>query len=95
MPTNTEVFYQQRQISGGMSWGDEIKEFEQAARRAPLGDAEAYGCTVHMVEEDSDDLDDVVDDLVEAIVIESTEDESDEDESDEDKSDEDEDDIYV
>ena len=84
------------EFTEGLSWSDELKEFEQAARRAPLGDAEAYGRTVDMVEEDSDDLD-VLEDLVLEAIESSKESDGDgegygEGEGDED---EDEDDIYV
>jgi hypothetical protein len=30
----------------GMRWKDELMEFEVAARMEPLGDAEAYGCSL-------------------------------------------------
>ena len=69
----------------GLSWSDEMKEFEKAARRAPFGDAEAYGRTIDTVEEDSDELEDILDDLVKVTV--GVEDKGDEGES--------EDDIYV
>ena len=48
----------------GLSWEDELKEFEKEARMAPFGEAEAYGRTIDMVGEDSDDMDDVLNDLV-------------------------------
>jgi predicted nucleic acid-binding Zn-ribbon protein len=47
----------------GMSWSDELKEFELAARTAPLGDAEAYGRSLEEAEEESDELEDELDDL--------------------------------
>lgn len=80
------------EFTEGLSWSDEMREFEQAARRAPLGDAEAYGRTIDIVEEDSDDLDDVVEDLV-LKAIESTEDESEDGDGDGDEEDEEE--IYA
>jgi hypothetical protein len=75
------------EFTEGLSWSDEMKEFEKAARRAPLGDAEAYGRTIDTVEEDSDELEDLLDDLVKVTV--GIEDEHGEGEGD------DEDDIYV
>jgi hypothetical protein len=81
----------------GMSWSEELREFELLARTAPLGDAEAYG---RSLEENDDDSDNLSDDLDESVVnlevlgeqftteLESTED-GEEDE------DEDEDDIYL
>jgi hypothetical protein len=48
----------------GFSWEDEMKEFEEAARMAPFGEAEAYGRTIDMVREDSDDMEDVLNDMV-------------------------------
>jgi hypothetical protein len=48
----------------GMRWSDELKEFEFAARVAPLGDAEAYGHSLDNIgDEDPDDYDDMLDDL--------------------------------
>lgn len=48
----------------GLSWEDELKEFEKAARMAPFGEVEAYGRTVGIAGEDSDDMDDVLNDLL-------------------------------
>jgi hypothetical protein len=42
----------------GMSWKDELTEFELAARTAPLGDAEAYKRSLEDPETESDDLED-------------------------------------
>lgn len=47
----------------GMNWKDELKEFEFAARTEPLGDAEAYGRSLEDPKEDSDDLEDLLDDV--------------------------------
>jgi hypothetical protein len=44
----------------GMAWGDELKEFEAVARTAPIGEAEAFGCSLGVAEEDSDDDNDIV-----------------------------------
>ena len=30
----------------GMCWAEELTEFEFAARMEPVGDAEAYGCSL-------------------------------------------------
>lgn len=63
----------------GLSWEDELKEIEKEARIAPFGEAEAYARTIDMVREDSDEMDDVVNDMVKE--SESTN-ETDEDEED-------------
>ena len=47
----------------GMSWDEELKEFELNARIAPPGDAEAYGRSLEEPGIDSDDLMDEVDGL--------------------------------
>ncbi|KAF8814040.1 hypothetical protein BYT27DRAFT_7083026, partial [Phlegmacium glaucopus] len=47
----------------GMSWSEELKEFELYAQTAPLGDAEAYGRSLEEPEGDSDDLMDALDGL--------------------------------
>jgi hypothetical protein len=47
----------------GMNWKDELKFFEFAARTEPLGDAEAYGRSLEDPDEDSDDLEDLLDDV--------------------------------
>jgi len=70
----------------GMSWSDELNEFEMAARTAPIGDAEAYGRSLEDKEEDLDELEDMIKDLREALEEEVAEDKEDED---------DEDDFYV
>jgi hypothetical protein len=46
----------------GLNWKDELKFFEYASRTEPLGDAEAYGRSLGDPHEDSDDLEDMVDD---------------------------------
>ena len=56
----------------GLSWEDELKEFEKEARMAPFGKAEAYGRTIDMVGEDSDEMDDVLNDSVKESEVEST-----------------------
>jgi hAT family C-terminal dimerisation region len=48
----------------GLSWSDELKEFEAAARTAPLGDPDAYGRNLDVDHEDSDDMDEVLDDII-------------------------------
>ena len=47
----------------GMSWSEELKEFELVAWTAPRGDAEAYGHSLEEPEDKSDDLKDAWDDL--------------------------------
>ena len=75
----------------GMSWSEELEEFEMIAWTAPLGDAEAYGRSLEEDQGDSDDLMDVLDDLEvlgEQLIIELEVNENGEEEE------EDEDDIY-
>ena len=47
----------------GMGWDEELKEFELAAQTAPLGDAEAYGHSLEIPDEDSDELEELLDSL--------------------------------
>jgi hypothetical protein len=48
----------------GMLWTDELKNFEYAARVAPLGDDDAYGRSLDIIdEEDHNDLEDILNDL--------------------------------
>jgi hAT family C-terminal dimerisation region len=47
----------------GMRWTDELTEFEFAARTEPVGDAEAYGCSLGEPEMDLDVIDEDLDDL--------------------------------
>ena len=63
----------------GMSWSDELNEFELAARTAPIGDAEAYGRSLENKEEDLDELEDMIKDLSEALEEEVAEDKDDDD----------------
>ena len=50
-----------------MSWSDELKEFEHAARTAPSGDPEAYGCSLEETQEESGALEDAPDELSEEL----------------------------
>jgi hypothetical protein len=47
----------------GMRWTDELTEFEFAARTEPVGDAEAYGCSLGEPEMDLDGIDEDLEDL--------------------------------
>ena len=47
----------------GMAWKDELNFFEFAARTEPLGDAEAYGRSLEGPGEDSDEVEDMLDDV--------------------------------
>jgi len=74
----------------GMSWVEELTEFELRARVAPIGEAEAYGRSLEEPEEDSDDLMDALDELrndlkaLDEELMEELEDESEDLEDDED-----------
>jgi hypothetical protein len=78
-----------------MSWKDELKEFELAARTAPPSDPEAYGRSLEDPGEDSDDLKDAIDEVEKNLKVlegelvknweDNTEDEDDEDDEDEDE----------
>jgi hypothetical protein len=79
----------------GMSWNDELIEFEHVARTAPLGDPEAYGHSLEEPEEgESDYLEDgVVDEpreMLEEVPMDQVEGRDDDDDDDDDN-----DDIYV
>jgi hypothetical protein len=50
-------------FTDGMSWSEELKEFEMLARIAPVGDADAYGRSLEESEDDSDILMETVGDL--------------------------------
>ena len=60
-----------------MWWKDELIEFEFAARLEPLGDAEAYGCSLKedegpdAVEDELEDLEEDLDMLEEQLVDEN------------------------
>jgi len=79
----------------GMSWKDELKEFELAARTVPPSDPEAYGRSLEDPGEDSDDLKDAIDEVEKDMKVlegelvknwkDNTEDEDDEDDEDEDE----------
>ena len=49
----------------GMSWKDELTEFERAALTVPLGDPEAYGRSLEdpELDHDSDALEDILDNM--------------------------------
>ena len=47
----------------GMSWSEELKEFEHAARTAPVGDPEGYRRGLDDKGEDSDEMEEELTDL--------------------------------
>jgi hypothetical protein len=63
----------------GMSWVDELHDIELSARTAPINDAEAYGRSLESSDEDSDDMEEVLDKLRKDMDVEEQE-EEDEDE---------------
>lgn len=74
-------------FTDGMRWCDELKEFELAAHLAPLGDAEAYGRSLEIADDDSDVLDDTLENLQKELdaleqALESDGDSEDDDEDD-------------
>jgi len=76
----------------GMSWNDELIEFEHVARTAPLGDPEAYGRSLEDPEErESDYLEDGVDEPREML----EEEQMDQVEGREEEEEDDDDNIYV
>jgi hypothetical protein len=89
----------------GMAWKDELREFERVALTVPLGDSEAYGRSLENPDEDSDALEDVLDEtrkdleaLEEELMNEldgGSDDEDDDEDDENDDDDDDEDDIYV
>src|SRR5271155_3701923 len=73
----------------GMSWSDELKEFELAAQTVAPSDPEAYGHSLEDPGEDSDNLKDAIDEfeknleaLEDKLVKDSKDDTEDEDEED-------------
>ena len=56
----------------GLSWEDELKEFEKEARMAPFSEVEAYGHTIGIVGEDLDKMDDMLNDLAKESEVEVT-----------------------
>lgn len=48
----------------GMSWTEELKEFEFAARVEPVGDAEAYGRSLEQPEEILSEIEELLDDIM-------------------------------
>ena len=89
----------------GMSWKDELREFEHMALTVPLGDPEAYGRSLEDPDEDSDALEDVLDEMRKDLELEALEeelmnelasaDDDDDDGKDDEDDEDDEDDIYV
>jgi hypothetical protein len=60
----------------GMCWNDELLEVEFAARVEPVGDAEAYGRSLKDAENDSDAIEDEMDEMEK--VLQAIEEESEE-----------------
>jgi hypothetical protein len=48
----------------GMSWTEELKEFEFAAQVEPVGDAEAYGQSLEQPEENMSEIEELLDDIM-------------------------------
>src|ERR1700733_5135098 len=48
----------------GMSWTEELKEFEFAAQVEPVGDAEAYGWSLEQPEENLSEIEELLDDIM-------------------------------
>ena len=46
----------------GLNWKDELKFFEYTSQTQPLGDADAYGQNLEDPHENSDSLEDMIDD---------------------------------
>jgi hypothetical protein len=59
----------------GMSWTEELKEFEFAAQVEPVGDAEAYGRSLEQPEENMSEIEELLDDIMKELEELETEDE--------------------
>ena len=59
----------------GMSWTEELKEFEFAAQVEPVGDAEAYGRSLEQPEENLSEIEELLDDIMKDLEELETEDE--------------------
>jgi len=59
----------------GMSWTEELREFEFAAQVEPIGDAEAYGWSLEQPEENLSEIEELLDDIMKDLEGLETEDE--------------------
>ena len=59
----------------GMSWTEELREFEFAAQVEPVGDAEAYGRSLEQPEENLSEIEELLDDIMKDLEELETEDE--------------------
>ena len=48
----------------GMSWTEELREFEFAAQVEPVGNAEAYGRSLEQPEENLSEIEELLDDIM-------------------------------
>ena len=48
----------------GMSWTEELKDFEFAAQIEPVGDAEAYGQSLEQPEENLSEIEELLNDII-------------------------------
>ena len=71
----------------GLSWSEELKEFEHATQTAPIGDPEGYRQGLDGEDEDSDEMEEELTDLkkdiqaVENAIFEGDEEDSEDDEN--------------
>lgn len=69
----------------GLDWSDELKEFEHAARTAAVGDPEAYGRSLDNEGENSDEMEEALDNLqkdleaLEEVILEGEQDNDEDD----------------
>jgi hypothetical protein len=59
----------------GISWTEELREFEFAAQVEPVGDAEAYGHSLEQPEENLSEIEELLDDIMKDLEELETEDE--------------------
>jgi hypothetical protein len=59
----------------GMSWTEELKEFEFAVQVEPVGDAEAYGWSLEQPEENMSEIEELLDDIMKELEELETKDE--------------------
>ena len=67
----------------GMRWAEELTEFEFGKRTEPVGDAEAYGCSLVEPEMDQDVIDEDLEALEQQLLSGSDEEEEEEEEEEE------------
>ena len=74
----------------GMSWDEELKDFEYMARTALSEDPDTYGCNLGAAELDDDELEEIIADMVKETEVAEEEEEGEEGEEEEEEEEEEE-----